>query len=90
MKKYKILKDCKYSPNGISVKELKPGEEVELPDSIGVPFSSRGLCELCKPEKRAEKAQEKIELPEEKKEARTEEPKKKAPKVDKERAKKKK
>lgn len=48
MKKYKILEPCKYSPDGIKSIDLNVGDEVELPDTIGIPFSIRGICELCK------------------------------------------
>lgn len=43
--KYKILKNCSYSPNGNDIKELKAGDVVELPALIGVPFAKKGLCE---------------------------------------------
>lgn len=72
--KYKILKDCKYSPNGYDVKELKAGDVVDLPDSVGAPFAAKGICEECKPEKKvveAPKAKEPEEV-EEPKEEKTE------------------
>jgi len=47
---YKILKDCSYSPNGYTVTKLKAGDVVELPDSVGVPFSKKDICEECKSE----------------------------------------
>lgn len=81
--KYKILKDCKYSPNGYDVKELKAGDVADLPDSVGVPFAAKGICEECKPEKKV------IEAPVEPK--KTEELKEEeAPAVNKAKAKKKK
>lgn len=52
--KYKILKKSKYSSKGFDVIVLEVGDVVELPDSIGVPFSEQGLCKPVKDESKAE------------------------------------
>lgn len=54
--KYKILKDCKYSPNGYDEKSLTAGQVVDLPDAFGVPFTKQGLCEEAKAEEKKEDA----------------------------------
>ena len=90
MKKYKILKDCKYSPDGVTSKSLKPGDEADLPDSIGVPFEKKGFCKECKPENKVEKTIEKVEAPKEEPAKEEESEKKEAPEVKKPRARKKK
>lgn len=54
--KYKILKKSQYSKNGYQVIELKAGDVVDLPESIGEPFVKQGLCEKFKDESKAEAA----------------------------------